>query len=150
MNYFNTRSNPLEVYSAKGFVKIWSKFTGEHPCRKVISMNLLCNFIEIALWHGCSPVTLLHIFRTPFYKNPHRGLLLQYFVLLIHSMPLVSFYTSWKHQKTRSFHMFSGGIERNQWNEMGSINTVMSLSKISSDVMYDANDKTNIEKLQDL
>ena len=46
--------------------------------------------------------------------------------------------------------MFSEGIERNQQNEMGSINTVMSLSKISSDVMYDANDKTNIEKLQDL
>ena len=25
---------------------------------------LLCNFIEIALRHGCSPVNLLHIFRT--------------------------------------------------------------------------------------
>ena len=24
-----------------------------------------CNFIEIALKHGCSPVNLLHIFRTP-------------------------------------------------------------------------------------
>ena len=29
----------------------------------------LCNFIEITLWHGCSPVNLLHIFRTPFLKN---------------------------------------------------------------------------------
>ena len=27
------------------------------------------NFIEIALWHGCSPVNLLHIFRTPFPRN---------------------------------------------------------------------------------
>ena len=27
------------------------------------------NFIEIALWHGCSPVNLLHIFRAPFSKN---------------------------------------------------------------------------------
>ena len=27
------------------------------------------NFIEIALRHGCSPVNLLHIFRTPFPKN---------------------------------------------------------------------------------
>ena len=26
------------------------------------------NFIEIAFWHGCSPVNLLHIFRTPFNK----------------------------------------------------------------------------------
>ena len=28
-----------------------------------------CNFIEIALWHGCSPVNLLHSFRTPFPRN---------------------------------------------------------------------------------
>ena len=35
-----------------------------------------CNFIEIALWHGCSPVNLLHIFRTPFLKNSSGGLLL--------------------------------------------------------------------------
>ena len=27
-------------------------------------------------------------------------------------MPLVSFYTPWKHQKTSDFLMFSGGIER--------------------------------------
>ena len=45
------------------------KFTREHPCRKVISIKLLCYFIEIALWHECSPVNLLHIFRAPFPKN---------------------------------------------------------------------------------
>ena len=28
-----------------------------------------CNFIEIALQHGCSPVNLLHLFRTPFLSN---------------------------------------------------------------------------------
>ena len=26
-------------------------------------------FIEIALRHGCSPLNLLHLFRTPFTKN---------------------------------------------------------------------------------
>ena len=26
--------------------------------------KVLCNFIEITLWHGCAPVNLLHIFRT--------------------------------------------------------------------------------------
>ena len=31
--------------------------------------SLLCNFIEIALRHECSPVNLLHIFGTPFSKN---------------------------------------------------------------------------------
>ena len=34
------------------------------------------NSIEIALRHGCSPVNLLHIFRTPFYKSTYGGLLL--------------------------------------------------------------------------
>ena len=39
------------------------------------------NFIEIALWHGCSQVNLLHIFRTPFPKNTSGGL----FLVLINS-----------------------------------------------------------------
>ena len=30
---------------------------------------LLCNFIEITLQHGCSPVNLLDIFTTLFTKN---------------------------------------------------------------------------------
>ena len=38
--------------------------------------EVLCNFIEIALWHGCSPVNLLHIFRTPFPRNTSGWLLL--------------------------------------------------------------------------
>ena len=36
----------------------------------------LCNFIEITLRHGYSPLNLLHIFRTPFSKNTSEGLLL--------------------------------------------------------------------------
>ena len=57
-------------------VKISSKFTGEHPCLSVMSIKLLCRFIEITLCHGCSPVNLLHIFRTPFLKNTSGRLLL--------------------------------------------------------------------------
>ena len=45
-------------------------------CRKAISIMLLCNFIENKLWHGCSPVNLLHIFRTPFQQNTSGELLL--------------------------------------------------------------------------
>ena len=37
---------------------------------------LLRNFIEVALRHECSPVNLLHIFRTPFLKNTSEWLLL--------------------------------------------------------------------------
>ena len=52
------------------------KFTGKCPCRSVTSIKLLCNFIEITLRQGCSPVNLLHIFRTPYPKSTSRGLLL--------------------------------------------------------------------------
>ena len=63
------------MFLEKGVLKKCSKFTGEHPCRSTISIKLLCNFIEIALRHGCSPVNLLNIFRTPFLKNTSGWLL---------------------------------------------------------------------------
>ena len=56
-------------------------FTGEHLCRGAISIKLQSKFIEIALWHGCSPVNLLHIFRTPFPKNTSGWLFLYQHVL---------------------------------------------------------------------
>ena len=58
------------MFLRKGVLKICSKYTGEHPCRSVIS-----NFIEITLRHGCSPVNLLHTFRTPFSRNTSEWLL---------------------------------------------------------------------------
>ena len=39
----------------------------------MISIKLQSNFIEITLWHGYSPVNLLHIFRTPFPNNVPKG-----------------------------------------------------------------------------
>ena len=59
------------MFLRNGVLKISSKFTGEHPCRSAI-----CNFIEITLQHECSPVILLHFFRTPFTKNTSGRLLL--------------------------------------------------------------------------
>ena len=45
---------------------ICSKLTGEyHPCR-------------VWFQHGCFPIILLHIFKTPFPKNASGGLLLKY------------------------------------------------------------------------
>ena len=61
------------MFLGKGVLKICSKCTGQQPCRSAIWINLL---IEIALRHGCSPVNLLHIFRTPFSENTSGGLLL--------------------------------------------------------------------------
>ena len=77
-----SRENRLispKLYShaeAKGICKIYSKLTREHPSLTVISIKLLCNFIEITLRHGYSPVTLQYIFRTSFPKNTSEGLLL--------------------------------------------------------------------------
>ena len=51
------RNSRPEAFLGKGVLRICSKFTEEHPFRSVIS---------ITVWHGCSPVNLLHIFRTPF------------------------------------------------------------------------------------
>ena len=70
------RSSPSEVFLGRSLLKLCSKFTGEHPCRSTISIKLLCNFIEIALRHWCSPVNLLHIFWTSFHKKTSGRLLL--------------------------------------------------------------------------
>ena len=43
---------------------------GRRPMSK---FDLQSNFIEIALWHGCSPVNCVHIFRTLFLKTPLGG-----------------------------------------------------------------------------
>ena len=63
------RTSHLEVFLKKYVLKVCSKFTGEHPCQSAISIKLQSNFIEITFRHGCSPVNLLLISRTPFLKN---------------------------------------------------------------------------------
>ena len=66
---YNIQKQPPTGVPRKSCSEKWSKVTGEHPCRSVISIKLQSNFIEILLWHEFSPVNLLHIFRTPFLKN---------------------------------------------------------------------------------
>ena len=39
--------------------------------------KLFCNFIEIILRHGCSPVNLMNVFGIPFTKNISGRLLLK-------------------------------------------------------------------------
>ena len=64
-NFVENRSSHPEVFLRKNVLKICSKFTGD-PCRRTISIKLLCNFIEITLGHGCSPVNLLRMFQNTF------------------------------------------------------------------------------------
>ena len=71
------RSSHPELFLRKVVLEICSKFIGEHPCRSVISIKMLCSIIKIALRHGCSPVNLLHILGNPFPMNTSGWLLLQ-------------------------------------------------------------------------
>ena len=73
-NLFIDRISPLEVFLGNVVLKICSKFKGEHSCRSVILIKLLC--VAITLWRECSPVNLLHIFRITFLRNTSGGLLL--------------------------------------------------------------------------
>ena len=82
VQYMKLRSSHPEVFLEKGVLKICSKFTGKRPCQSAVSIKFLCKFIEIALWHWCSPVNLLHIFRTPFLKNTSGRLFLETFVTI--------------------------------------------------------------------
>ena len=57
------------------------------PCRRVISIKLQSSFVEIAIRHGCLPVNLLHVFRTPFYKSTSGWLF-----LWLHHLSLLRFF----------------------------------------------------------
>ena len=88
------RSSHQEVFLRKAALKICSKFTGEHPCRIVISVKMLCNFIEITLWHVCSPVNLLHIFRIRFPRNTSWWLLLSFALNILKKFSMFQFWDS--------------------------------------------------------
>ena len=60
------RSSPPAMFLEEGVQKICSKFTGEHPCQRVILIKLL--------WFSVDFRKL--IFTTPFPKNVSGGLLL--------------------------------------------------------------------------
>ena len=62
----------------RSWIKAIKDFHKKHRHRCLQS-----NFIEITLRHGCSPVNLLHIFRTPFFKTTSGWLLLD--LLPLHS-----------------------------------------------------------------
>ena len=85
----NTSSHP-EVFLRKGVLKICGKFRGEYPCWGVISIKLQSSFMETTLRHGCSPVNLLYIFRTPFPKNTPGLLLLYKLSLISHKLKIYS------------------------------------------------------------
>ena len=64
--------------SEKNMLNKQQRYFQKQPSRGVHRCSLLCNFIEIAFRHACSPVNLQHIFRTPFPKNTFEWLLLYF------------------------------------------------------------------------
>ena len=56
----------------------------------MLKCELPCNFIEITLRHECSPVNLLHILRTPFFKNTSEWLLLKNIWTFLHNYDVTS------------------------------------------------------------
>ena len=64
------RSSPSDVFLGKGFLKICSKFIGEHPWQSVISIKLQSTSACVFSCNSAAD------FRTSFYKNTSGGLLL--------------------------------------------------------------------------
>ena len=79
-------SNPSRGFPRKRCSENVQLIYRKYPCRSMISVQLLCYSIEIALQHGCSLVNLLHIFRTPFYKNTYDGV-----VSYLQQLPFLKF-----------------------------------------------------------
>ena len=61
---------------------LWTKETAFFPYfyhqKQPFRGFVTCNFIEMELQHECSPVNLLHIFRTPFLKNTPEWMVMHY------------------------------------------------------------------------
>ena len=69
--YVICKSSPPEVFR-KRLSENMQQIYMRTPMPKC---DLLCSFIETALWHGCFPVNLQQVFRTPFPQNTFGGLL---------------------------------------------------------------------------
>ena len=93
------------MFLEKDVLKISSKFISEHPCRRVISIKLLC-----ILRHTCSPVNLLQILRTSVPKDTSGVLLLNFIIFsnewfLAFHFPVISFINC--HVFLRSMYFFN-------------------------------------------
>ena len=78
------RTIPTEVFLKRSCPKNMQQIYRRTLMRKChfnkVALQLCCNFIEIALLYGYSPVNLLHIFRITFLKDTS-GRLFLYFTL---------------------------------------------------------------------
>ena len=83
--HFSLFSCKLHVYRFYGMQKQPCRYVFRKKCsentqqiyRRTTMPKCDFNFIKIAFWHGSSPISLLHIFRTPFPRNTFEWLLLK-------------------------------------------------------------------------
>ena len=66
----------IQKLPSRGVLKKRCSDNTQQIYRRTTMPKFVCNFIGITLRHGCSPVNLPHIFRTPFTKNTSERLLL--------------------------------------------------------------------------
>ena len=94
------RTRPTEVFLKKSCPKNMQQIYRRTPLPKCdfnkVALQLYCNFIEIALLHGYSPVNLLHIFRTTFLKDTS-GRLLLYFTLEVFELSILKWISLIEH-----------------------------------------------------
>ena len=65
--YGDIQKQPSRGVFKKRYSENMQHFHRRTPMPKYgFNIKLLCNVIEITLWHGCSPVNLLHIFSSAF------------------------------------------------------------------------------------
>ena len=108
MSQAHFRTSPPEVFLGKAFLKMCSRFTGEHPCRsapllkwlywnhtltwvfpqhppqRIFSLLEEDHFFKIDLGTRLVfPVNLLHVYRIPFPKNTSGRLLLTFLLFTL-------------------------------------------------------------------
>ena len=75
MSVYISEEVPKKCFYKKAFLKTYSKFTGEHSCQSVVSINLQSKFIEITLRHGCSIYICCIFSEYSFMRTPMGGCL---------------------------------------------------------------------------
>ena len=109
------------VWNTPKYFDLYFPVFGQNPSNYALHFWILNKFGKV--WVKVKEIPIYFWYKSKRYSLPDHLHLLQISIWITqfftYFMPLVSFDTPWKHQKTNAFLMFSGGVERDQWHEMG-------------------------------
>ena len=99
--WLNFHENAEAVLQRCSYEKVFWKYPANlqdiyHPCRSVILLKLLSNFIEIILQYGCSPVNLFHILEHLVIKIPDENYFWKLNIYFWNLLGNPDIYTAWK------------------------------------------------------